>query len=86
MARNEKTSKRIASIAGRGLRAPSTLSCAEIKALCASLVTQAPDHTPQFEPLMIARPSCRVRAKPTKRRRKAKRHKATTVRERVKGR
>lgn len=42
--RNERTSRRVAAIAARGLRAPSTLSCAEIKAVCASVLTQAPDR------------------------------------------
>lgn len=57
MARNEKTSKRIAAIAARGIRAPSTLTCAEIRSLCASVLTQASD---------------RLRA-PARKRRKAKR-------------
>jgi len=43
MARNEKTSKRVASIAARGLKNPSSLTQAEIKTLAASALTQAPD-------------------------------------------
>lgn len=43
MAKNEKTGKDVASIAGRGLRNPGSLTLREIKKLCASLATQAPD-------------------------------------------
>lgn len=40
--RHEVTSKRVAAIAAKGLKAPSTLTCQEIKALCASVLTQRP--------------------------------------------
>mgnify|MGYP007100116628 CR=1 FL=1 len=43
MSKNEKTSKRIAKLAAKGVRAPSTLTTAEIKAVCASVLTQAED-------------------------------------------
>lgn len=44
MAKNEKTSPRLARIASKGLRAPSTLKAAEVKALAGSVLTQAPDR------------------------------------------
>lgn len=44
MARNERTSKSIGTIASQGLRAPSTLTNTEIKKLAASALTQMPDH------------------------------------------
>jgi hypothetical protein len=44
MARNEKTSQRVARIAARGLKVPSSLNAAEVKAVCASVLTQAPDR------------------------------------------
>ncbi len=43
MAKDEKTSKRIATIAAKGLKTPEKLTKAEIKALAASALTQAPD-------------------------------------------
>ena len=43
MPKNEKTSKRVAEIASKALRAPSTLTNAEIKILGGSALTQAPD-------------------------------------------
>jgi len=43
MSKNEKTSKKIATIAAKGLKSPETLTKAEIKALAASVLTQAPD-------------------------------------------
>lgn len=39
---HEVTSTRIATLAAKGLKAPSTLTCKEIKALCASVLTQRP--------------------------------------------
>ena len=38
--RNEQTSSRIASIAARGAKNPESLTHAEIKAVCASALTQ----------------------------------------------
>ncbi len=43
MARNEKSSKELASLASRALRQPNTLNAREIKSLAASVLTQAPD-------------------------------------------
>lgn len=43
MSKNEKTSKKIATIAAKGLKSPEKLTKAEIKALAASALTQAPD-------------------------------------------
>lgn len=40
----EVTSARVASIAARGLRDPGSLSHDEIKALCASALTQRPNR------------------------------------------
>ena len=45
MSKNEKTSKKIATIAAKGLKSPEKLTKAEIKALAASALTQAPDKT-----------------------------------------
>jgi len=39
----ETTSAEVASIASRGLRRPTSLTDAEIRAVCASALTQAPD-------------------------------------------
>jgi len=44
MAKNEKTSPRMARIASKAMRAPSTLTNSEIKSLGASNLTQAPDR------------------------------------------
>jgi len=44
MANNEKTSKKVASIAAKGLRSPGSLTRKEIKTLAASALTQAPDR------------------------------------------
>ncbi|MBU1862491.1 MAG: hypothetical protein KKH94_02365 [Candidatus Omnitrophica bacterium] len=44
MAKNEKTSKKVASIASRGLRKPSSLTNTEIKKIAGSVLTQAPDR------------------------------------------
>ena len=43
MAANEKTSAAVAKIASKGLKAPGTLTHAEIKKLAASALTQAVD-------------------------------------------
>jgi hypothetical protein len=43
MARDEKTSPRIAAIAARGVSRPETLTPPEIRAVCASVLSQAPD-------------------------------------------
>ena len=43
MAKNEKTSKDIASIAARGLKDPKSLSKKEIQRISAAVLTQAPD-------------------------------------------
>ena len=44
MAKNEKTSETVASIAARGLKNPGSLTKAEIKAISATALTQAPDQ------------------------------------------
>ena len=43
MAKNEKTSKSVASIASKGLRQPGSLTKTEIKKISASVLTQTPD-------------------------------------------
>jgi len=43
MAKNEKTSPAVSKLASKGLKAPSSLTNAEIKKICASALTQAPD-------------------------------------------
>lgn len=43
MAKNEKTSKTIASIASKGLKDPSSLTKKQIQAISASVLTQAPN-------------------------------------------
>jgi hypothetical protein len=44
MAQNERTSDRIAMIAARGAFDPASLTLEEIQEVCASALTQAPDH------------------------------------------
>jgi len=44
MAKNEKTSAKVASIAAKGLKSPGSLTKAQIKTLAASALTQAPDR------------------------------------------
>ena len=44
MPKNEQTSPKLAKIASQGLRAPSTLTTAQIRELAGSVLTQAPDH------------------------------------------
>ena len=46
MAKNEKTSKRIGTIASKAMRDPASLTLAEIRALGASATTQRPDRKP----------------------------------------
>jgi hypothetical protein len=46
MTYNELTSRRVASIAARGLDSPLSLTADEIRTVCASALTQAPDHNP----------------------------------------
>jgi len=43
MAKNEKTSKSVGSIASKALRNPSSLTRKEIKTIAASALTQRPD-------------------------------------------
>lgn len=43
MSKHEKSSKRLAAIAARGLVDPDSLTRKEIRALCGSVLTQAPD-------------------------------------------
>lgn len=43
MASNEKTSRRVARIAARGMKTPSSLNAAEVRLVCASVMTQVPD-------------------------------------------
>lgn len=43
MAKNEKTSKNIGSIASKGLRNPNSLTNNEIKKISGSVLTQRPD-------------------------------------------
>lgn len=46
MAKNEKTSDKVGSIASQGLRDPKSLTPSQIKTLAASALTQVPDHKP----------------------------------------
>jgi len=46
MANNEKSSPKLAKLASRALKAPSSLNAAEVKSLAASVLTQAPDRKP----------------------------------------
>ena len=43
MAKNEKTSIKVAKVASKGLKNPNELTNAQIKSVCASVLTQAPD-------------------------------------------
>jgi hypothetical protein len=43
MAKNEKTSSRVASIASKGLKKPGSLTNKEIKSIAAGVLTQTPD-------------------------------------------
>ena len=44
MAKNEKTSKRVGSLASKAMRKPGSLTNKEIKSLGASALTQRPDR------------------------------------------
>ena len=46
MAYNETTSERVARIASLGTHSPQLLTLDEIQTVCASALTQAPDHNP----------------------------------------
>lgn len=59
MARNEKTSPRVSTIASKAMRDPASLTPDEIKALGASLLTQTPD-VPKKKPA----PKPRAKPKP----------------------
>lgn len=43
MAKNEKTGSKVASLASKWLKNPKKLTLKEIKSICASNLTQAPD-------------------------------------------
>ncbi len=43
MAKNEKTSKKVATIASQGLKNPSSLTNKQIKTISGSVLTQRPD-------------------------------------------
>lgn len=45
MAKNEKTSGKVASVAAQGLKNPSSLNNRQIKQVCASALTQTPDKS-----------------------------------------
>ena len=65
LAKNEKTSKDMASIAARGLKDPKSLSKKEIQKISAAVLTQAPDKpkAPKPAPKPKAAPKA-VAAKP----------------------
>jgi hypothetical protein len=44
MSKNEKSGSRVGRIASKGLKSPSSLSNSQIKSVCASALTQRPDH------------------------------------------
>lgn len=50
MAKNEKTSKKVATIASKGLISPKSLTKAEIKTLSASTLTQTKDKPKKSAP------------------------------------
>ena len=50
MARNERSSDRLSSLASKAMREPKSLTQAEIRSLGASVLTQAPDVTPAPKP------------------------------------
>ncbi len=66
MAKNEKTSKRIGTIASRAMRDPASLTLDEIRALGASATTQRPDRKPAKK--TAKRKVKKTAKKPTKRR------------------
>jgi hypothetical protein len=45
MAKNEKTSGGVSKIAAQGLKNPSSLSNSQIRKVCGSALTQAPDKS-----------------------------------------
>lgn len=47
----EQISPRIASLAARGLADPASLKPQEIREICASALSQAPDNEPEGEPV-----------------------------------
>jgi carnitine O-acetyltransferase len=63
MAKNEKTSKRIGTIASRAMRDPASLTLDEIRALGASATTQRPDRK-------TSKKKKASKAKPSKKRKK----------------
>jgi len=79
MARNEKTSKRIGSIAARAMRDPASLTLAEIRSLGASATTQMPDRKTSKK-----KPAKKTARKSTKR--KAKKPAKRTAKKKVKKR
>jgi hypothetical protein len=70
MAKNEKTSKRIGTIASRAMRDPASLTLDEIRALGASATTQRPDRKPAKKPAKrkVKKTAKKTAKKPTKRR------------------
>jgi hypothetical protein len=46
MAKNEKTSSKVASVASKGLKDPGSLTKKQIKSVSAAALTQAPDKKP----------------------------------------
>jgi hypothetical protein len=56
MAKNEKTSKAIATIASKALKNPSSITKAEIKKIAASVLTQAPDKKKSVKSKAKAKP------------------------------
>ncbi len=76
MAANEKTSAAVAKIASKGLKAPGTLTHAEIKKLAASALTQAADvpKAPAAKKTVKRKVASKpVKAKPVKKAAKKKR-------------
>ena len=63
MAKNEKTSKDIASIAARGLKDPKSLSKKEIQKISAAVLTQAPDKPKAPKPAK-PKPAAKPKADP----------------------
>ena len=56
MAKNEKTSKKIASLAAVGLEHPWVLTEDEIREICGSVLTQAPDK-PEKKVPKVSKPA-----------------------------
>lgn len=57
MAKNEKTSKAIATLASKALKNPGSITKAEIKKIAASVLTQAPDKKKSVRPKAKAKSS-----------------------------